>query len=78
MVGAAAAAFLLSAAGNGLMGRLPIYIDPTHKAGEKDYISTTKKLITEINKVSYGDSCFMSTASKEMKKLERLKKEGTV
>lgn len=24
------------------MGQFVIYIDPTHKAGEKDYISTTK------------------------------------
>ena len=32
------------------MGQFVIYIDPIHKAGEKDYISTTQKLITEINK----------------------------
>ena len=40
------------------MGQFVIYIDPTHKAGEKDYISTTKKLITEINKSATAPAAF--------------------
>ena len=57
------------------MGQFVIYIDPTHKAGEKDYISTTKKLITEINKSATATAALYTTASEEMKKLERLKRE---
>ena len=41
----------------------------------QDYISTTKKLITEINKSATATAALYTTASEEMKKLERLKRE---
>lgn len=51
-----------------------IYRDPTHKAGENEYIKTTKELIKNINKSSIATAALYTSSAEEMKQLERLKK----
>lgn len=50
-----------------------IYRDPTHKAGEQEYIKTTKELIKRINNSSIATAGLYTASAEEMRQLEKLK-----
>lgn len=56
-------------------GQYVIFMDPVHMAGEKDYISTTKGLISKINNSSIATSALYTSSVERIKQLERLKKD---
>lgn len=52
-----------------------IYRDPTHRAGESEYIKTTKELIKKINKSATATAGLYTVSAEEMKQVRRLKEQ---